>query len=64
MTRASNRSLELQTPGGAKVFAIRPSELEGLDVPHLIEHQDAGEPIKLYYEPTGGTDYAMAYEDA
>jgi hypothetical protein len=60
---ANERELVVAGAGGQRTFDVSQAAEGSFDVPHLLDHADNREPIRVYFDPAK-PDVAVAYEDA
>jgi hypothetical protein len=64
VVKVSSSSITIDGDDGQRTFEIRSADREGFDTAHLKEHRAEGSAVRIYYRAEGGTDHAVAYEDA
>lgn len=64
VTAVSEDSVSLQTPDGLLQFNVAEDVRGHLDLVHLREHMEAGDPVIVYYEEREDGLYMKDYEDA
>lgn len=57
------KQLVVDGPDGERTFDVSEAEAGAFDVPHLRDHADSREPIRVYVDPQA-PDVGIAYEDA
>lgn len=57
------QKLVVKGSDGERTFDVSGADAGVFDVPHLQEHADSGEPIRVYTDPEA-PDVGIAYEDA
>lgn len=60
----TSEQIVVDGPDGERAFTIAPADRIAFDVPHLSDHADKGEAVRVFYRSTPAGDAGIAYEDA